>query len=160
MSVLNILTYIIISITTRPIGLTAIIAIMSILTFITMCMISTVNKPPHVNDLKTIDFLEEEKDTIVWWLLTYIGIPLGDKFPNYIIWLSDYRMGWLTRLKVKALFQDENLTTLSKIFNIIVAYDTFDITLCNFIIKYNATFLPYLQTLILSIVIKMSGILR
>ena len=65
MSVLNILTYIIISITTRPIGLTAIIAIMSILTFITMCMISTVNKPPHVNDLKTIDFLEEEKDTIV-----------------------------------------------------------------------------------------------
>ena len=33
-------------------------------------MISTVNKPPHVSDLKTIDFLEEKKDTIVQWLLT------------------------------------------------------------------------------------------
>ena len=141
---MNVLTYIIISITVHLIKLAAILRIMSYL-----------NLYNHVYDINGQQTITCQRFENYWqfrrkkrhystWLLTYIGIPLGDKFSNYIIWLSDYRMGWVTRLKVKALFQDENLTTLSWIFNIIVAYDIFDITFCNFIIKYNATFIPYL----------------
>ena len=92
MSVLNILTYIIISITVCPIKLAVILVIMSISTFITLCMISTVNKPPHVNDLKTIWLFRRKKDIIVY-ILTYIGILLGDN--SYMIYIIRNPILWL-----------------------------------------------------------------
>ena len=55
-------------------------------------MISTVNKPPHVNDLKTIWLFRRKKDIIVY-VLTYIGILLGDN--SYMIYIIINPILWL-----------------------------------------------------------------
>jgi hypothetical protein len=92
MSVLNVLTYIIISITVRPIKLAVILVIMSYLNLYNYMYDINCQQTTTCQRFENYWLFRRKKDIIVY-VLTYIGILLGDN--SYMIYIIRNPILWL-----------------------------------------------------------------